>query len=138
MWRFKGCVEEIVQCLLEVWNCSIMPVPVGRVKRVCDPNKFKGISLTSLVAEVMCMVPNNWLANFLEADGILADEQGGFRNACGTCRFRTYKASAFDKIYVRFCRIETSSCTLLYCLCFNSKCDIIPSYVIISISLHYI
>ena len=56
--------------------------------------------------------------------------------ACGTCPFCTYKASAFDKIYVRFCSFfflqvdrmvwkELSTCSLLFCLCFNSKCDLI-------------
>ena len=57
----------------------------GRVKRVCDPNNFRGISLTSLVGKVICMVLNNWLANVLEAEGILANEQGGFRSG-RSCR----------------------------------------------------
>ena len=36
------------------------------------------ISLTSLVGMIMCVVLNNRLASFLEAEEILADEQGGF------------------------------------------------------------
>ena len=56
--------------------------------------------------------------------------------ACGTCPFCTYKASALDKIYVRlrsfyFFQVdrivwkELSACSLLFCLCFNNKCDLI-------------
>ena len=62
-----------------LWKHSvIMPVPKGRVKGVCDTNDFRGISLTSMVGKIMCMILNNQLASFLEAGEILANEQGGF------------------------------------------------------------
>ena len=86
---------EFVQCLFVCWKFGIVPslwklsiivpIPKGRVKRVCDPNNFRGISLTSLVGKVMCMVLNDRLANFLEAEGILANEQGGIHSG-RSCR----------------------------------------------------
>ena len=55
----------------------------------------------------------------------------------------------FDKIYVRFCSFyflqvdrivwkEISSCSLLFRLCFNNKCDLNSIHVDGSISLCYI
>ena len=48
------------------------------MKGACDTSNFRGISLTSLVGKIMCMVLNNRLAGVLEAKKIMADEQGGF------------------------------------------------------------
>ena len=77
-WRF-GVVPSF-------WKRSIIvPIPKGRVKGACDTSNFRGISLTSLVGKIMCMVLNNRLADFLEAKELLADEQGGFRRGRG-CR----------------------------------------------------
>ena len=77
-WRF-GVVPSF-------WKRSIIvPIPKGRVKGACDTSNFRGISLTSLVGKIMCMVLNNWLADFLEAKELLADEQGGFHRGRG-CR----------------------------------------------------
>ena len=77
-WKF-GVVPSL-------WKRSIIvPIPKVRVKGACDTSNFRGISLTSLVGKIMCMVLNNRLAGFLEAKEILADEQGGFRMGRG-CR----------------------------------------------------
>ena len=77
-WKF-GVVPSF-------WKRSIIvPIPKGRVNGVCDTNSFRGISLTSLVGKIMCMVLNNRLAGSLEAKEVLANEQGGFRRSRG-CR----------------------------------------------------
>ena len=77
-WKF-GVVPSF-------WKRSIIvPIPKVRVKGACDTSNFRGISLTSLVGKIMCMVFNNRLDGFLEAKEILADEQGGFRMGRG-CR----------------------------------------------------
>ena len=77
-WKF-GVVPSL-------WKHSIIvPIPKGRVKGVCSTNDFRGISLTSLVGKIMCVVLNNRLASFLEAEEILVYEQGGFRRSRG-CR----------------------------------------------------
>ena len=69
-----------------IWKRSIVePIPKGRMKGACDTSNFRGISLASLVGKIMCMILNNWLADFLEAKELLADEQGGFHRGRG-CR----------------------------------------------------
>ena len=76
-WKF-GAVPSF-------WKRSIIvPIPKVRIKGACDTSNFRGISLSSLVGKIMCMVLNNQLAGFL-AKEILADEQGGFRMGRG-CR----------------------------------------------------
>ena len=44
-----------------------------------------GVSLTSTVSKVLCMVLNNCLLSVAEEEGLIADEQGGFRKRRG-CR----------------------------------------------------
>ena len=69
-----------------LWKHSIIvPVSKKRMRGVCDTNKFRGISLTSLVCKIMCMVLNMRLTTFLETEGTLVDEQGGFRSG-RSCR----------------------------------------------------
>ena len=56
-WKF-GVVPSF-------WKRSItVPIPKGRVKGACDTSNFRGISMTSLVGKIMCMVLNNQLADF--------------------------------------------------------------------------
>ena len=77
-WKF-GVVPSL-------WKHSIIvPIPKKRMRGVCDANNFRGISLTSLVCKIMCMVLNKRLTTFLEAEGISVDEQGGFRSG-RSCR----------------------------------------------------
>ena len=46
---------------------------------------FRGISLTSTVSKVLCTVLNNRLSSLAEEEGLIADEQAGFRKHMG-CR----------------------------------------------------
>ena len=52
---------------------------------VCDTNAYRGISLTSTVNKVLCMILNARLSDFAEEEGIIAEEQGGFCKQRG-CR----------------------------------------------------
>ena len=63
----------------------MVPVPKKQAKGVCDVNNFRGVTLTSTVSKVLCMVLNNCLSSVAEAEGLIADDQGGFRKQRG-CR----------------------------------------------------
>ena len=56
-----------------------------QLRDVCEANNFCGISLTSTVSKVLCMVLNNRLSTLTEEEGLIADEQAGFRKHVG-CR----------------------------------------------------
>ena len=67
-----------------LWKKSvIIPVPKKRGRGVTD--NFRGISLTSVVYKVLCMILNRRLSLIAEEDGLIVDEQGGFRKLRG-CR----------------------------------------------------
>ena len=62
------------------WKESlVVPVPKKQAKGASDVNNFRGVSLTSTVSKVLCMVLNNRLSNVAEEKGLIADEQGGFK-----------------------------------------------------------
>ena len=64
----------------------MVPVPKKQVKGVCEVDNFRGISLSSIVCKVMCMILNMRLSMVAEGDQrINAEEQGGFRKMRG-CR----------------------------------------------------
>lgn len=44
-----------------------------------DPNKYRGITLLSIVGKTYTAILNNRISNYLENNGILVDEQAGFR-----------------------------------------------------------
>ena len=74
-----------------VWKESlVVPVPKKQAKGVCEVNNFRGVSLTSTVSKVLCMVLNNRLSSVAEEKGLIADEQGGFRKQRG-CRDQVLK-----------------------------------------------
>ena len=47
----------------------------------CVPDDFSGISLTSVVCKVFCLILKERLAVVAEENGLLADEQGRFHKA---------------------------------------------------------
>ena len=63
----------------------VVPVPKKHAKRVCEVDNFRGVSLSSTVCKVMCMVLNNRLLGVAEEEGLIAEEQGGFWKQRG-CR----------------------------------------------------
>ena len=56
----------------------IVPVPKSHKAGACVPDNFRGISLTSLVCKVFCLILKERLAVVAEENGLLANEQGGF------------------------------------------------------------
>ena len=81
---FQVCWEYSL--VPSAWKESlVVPVPKKQAKGVCDVNNFRGVSLTSTVSKVLCMVLNNRLSSVAEEEGLIADEQRGFRKRRG-CR----------------------------------------------------
>ena len=69
-----------------VWRESQMvPVPKKQSRGTCVADNFRGISLTSSVSKVLCMILNARLTDVTERRGLIAEEQGGFRKQRG-CR----------------------------------------------------
>ena len=69
-----------------MWNERlVVPVPKNQVRSVCEANNFRDISLTSTVSKVLCMVLNNYLSTLAEEEGLIVNEQAGFRKHIG-CR----------------------------------------------------
>ena len=69
-----------------LWKKSIIiPVPKKRGRGPCVTDNFRGISLTSVVYKVLCTILNRRLSLIAEEDGLIVDEQGGFRKLRG-CR----------------------------------------------------
>ena len=68
-----------------VWKESlVVPVPKKQAKGVCDVNNFRGISLTSTVSKVLCVVLNNRLSSVAEKEGLMSKEVLGSRGGAGT------------------------------------------------------
>ena len=63
----------------------VVPVPNKQAKGVCKVDNCRGVSLSSTVCKIMCMILNDRLSGVAEEEGLIADEQGGFRKQRG-CR----------------------------------------------------
>ena len=63
----------------------MVPVPKKQSRGTCVTDNFRGISLTSSVSKVLCVILNARLTNVAEGEGLIAEEQGGFRKQRG-CR----------------------------------------------------
>ena len=72
-----------------VWRESlVVPVPKKQSRGTCVTDNFRGISLTSIIvrcSKVLCMILNARLTGVAEGEGLIAEEQGGFRKQRG-CR----------------------------------------------------
>ena len=63
----------------------MVPIPKKQSRGTCDTNTYRGISLTSTVSKVLCMILNVRLSDEAENKGLIAEEQGGFHKQRG-CR----------------------------------------------------
>ena len=64
--------------VLSVWKESmVILVPKKQARGVCEVDNFCGVSLSSIVCKVMCMVLNVKLSTVAE-EGLIANEQGRF------------------------------------------------------------
>ena len=69
-----------------VWRESLVaPVPKKQSRGTCVTDNFRGISLASSVSKVLCVILNARLTDVAEGEGLIAEEQGGFRKQRG-CR----------------------------------------------------
>lgn len=69
-----------------LWQHSIVaPVPKKPGNGISNPDDFRGITLISVVAKVLCTMINGRLSRVMEQEGLLVEEQGGFRKHKG-CR----------------------------------------------------
>ena len=84
MTLFQVCWESGL--VPSVWKESlVVPVPKKSPMGICETTNFRGIALTSTVSKVMCTVLNNRLSCVAEDEGLIAEEQAGFRKHRG-CR----------------------------------------------------
>ena len=98
-----GAEMMMADCLLDVWvtlfqvcweysivpsiwkESVVVPVPKKQAKGLYNVDNFCSVSLSPTVCKVMCMILNNRLSGVAEEEGLIADEQGGFRKQRG-CR----------------------------------------------------
>ena len=63
----------------------LVPVLKKLSRGTCVTNYFRGMSLTSTVSTVLCMILNARLTDVAEEERLIVEEQGGFRKQRG-CR----------------------------------------------------
>ncbi|XP_053402804.1 uncharacterized protein LOC128558049 [Mercenaria mercenaria] len=68
-----------------VWGKSIVnPIPKSSASDPRDPMSYRGIALASAMYKLYCYVLNERLNKWVERNGILVDEQNGFRKKRST------------------------------------------------------
>ena len=60
-------------------KCVIKPIPKSSSTDPRDPLSYRGIALASAVYKIYCSVINDRLTIWAESNGLMADEQNGFR-----------------------------------------------------------
>ena len=81
---FEVCWEHGM--VPSVWRKSpVVPVPKKQSRDTYVTCNFRGISLTSTVSKVLYIILNARLTDVTEREGLIAEEQGGFRKQRG-CR----------------------------------------------------
>ena len=82
-------LSNIIGLVPSVWKerleSLVVPVPKKSLMGICETTNFQGTALTSTVSKVMCTVLNNRLSCVAEDEGLIAEEQVGFRKHRG-CR----------------------------------------------------
>lgn len=74
-----------------IWESEILPqeLTIGRIVTLFkggdpfDPGDYRGITLLSVVYKLLSSIVNTRLSIFCEKNGVLAEEQGGFRQGRG-------------------------------------------------------
>ena len=80
LWKFYQGIFKNEQFPTDWSRGMIFPLFKGGPEegRV-DPNKYRGITLLSIVGKTYTSILNNRLSDYVENNGILVDEQAGFR-----------------------------------------------------------
>jgi hypothetical protein len=67
------------------WGRGIItPIPKSGNADPRDPLSYRGITLTSVVYKIYCSVLNTRLTSWCESEGVIVDEQNGFRKGRST------------------------------------------------------
>ena len=67
------------------WSkCILNPIPKSSTSDKRDPMSYRGIALAPSSYKLFCGILNNRLVKWADANGILADEQNGFRKGRST------------------------------------------------------
>ncbi|MFN9115920.1 MAG: RNA-directed DNA polymerase [Bacteroidota bacterium] len=66
----------------EEWNVGVI-VPLYKKGPRSDPDNYRGITVSSVMYKVLAMVLNSRIVKWVESNGIIRDEQGGFRPGRG-------------------------------------------------------
>ena len=90
--------------------CKGLIIPIYKKGDTCDPNNYRGITLTSCFAKFFTVILNNRLKNWAEQNDILTDAQFGFRKSFGTT----------DAVFILNALIEKQ---------FNSKCKLYSCFI---------
>ena len=87
----KASISKISDILLKLLNVifqtGIYPnqwkdgvtIPILKNGDPNDANNYRGITLTSCLGKVLCLILNKRIETYLEENNILSKEQGGFR-----------------------------------------------------------
>lgn len=70
---------HILDCIPAQWKTAIVIPFLKKGKNAHDPQNYRPISLTSIVAKIMERMVNNRLNWFLQTQNSLVPEQAGFR-----------------------------------------------------------
>ena len=67
------------------WSkCTLNPIPKSSTSDKRDPLSYRGIALAPSSYKLFCGILNNRLVKWADANGVLADEQNGFRKGRST------------------------------------------------------
>ena len=64
--------------------CKGTIIPIYKKGDTCDPNNYRGITLTCCFAKFFTLILNNRLKNWADQNDILTDAQFGFKKGFGT------------------------------------------------------
>ena len=115
-----GLTAEMVCCgsLVEFWWCLynwcwkfgmiptewqksvVVPIPKKQKSGPCRVDEFRGISLVSVPYKVLCSIVQRRMVEVVEEQGLVAEEQGGFRRGRG-CRDQVLSLMLLGQIKAR-------------------------------------
>ncbi len=82
-WNFFSIYTINVLIVPDIWQKGIItPIPKDSTKDQQVPLNYCGITLASSVYKIYCSILNQRLNQWAEANGLVEDEQNGFRKSC--------------------------------------------------------
>ena len=89
----KACMPRISNVLCDLFNVVLkegtypshwkdgINVPIFKNGDPSNPNNYRGITLSSSMGKLFCLIINRRLENYLEENNLLINEQAGFRKS---------------------------------------------------------